>query len=528
MEGQRTKYTFQELGLFNQLIRDYLNGDVDHLVTNKGGVTGYTRQIEAKFGSYSLEERNLLNEVLTDQYHKVKHHDAVLQNLSKLQLKDAYTVVTGHQLNIFSGPLYFIYKICDVIKTARELSSRFKGVEVVPVFWMAAEDHDFEEIASFHLFGEKYTWDKESQQWPVGRLDTSGLYDILKALDSKFDRDQLGQDLLDLFKSSYQSSANLADAVRTYVNDLFGEFGLVIIDGDHPKLKQSFANIMIQEVESNIAWNNVKTTVKNHFSNYKVQVNPRFVNLFYIDDNNRRLRIDFEDNRYRLIGTELNWTKEELIALIQSNPERFSPNVVLRPVYQELVLPNLAYIGGAGEISYWLELKSTFEAFKVSYPILKVRNSFTFLNGDHHKKIGAWDIAWSDLFLNEHDLINIVLEDVVEPFQLNVDPINDYYDQLSEKLSGIDPNLLSSLDAEKAKALKGVANIAAKANKSLKSKHEVKINQVKKLKADLFPNGGLQERTNNILSLYGPLGGQEWIMSMIEEIDAFESRMIIQ
>ena len=214
--------------------------------------------------------------------------------------------------------------------------------------------------------------------------------------------------------------------------------------------------------------------------------------------------------------------------MIQSKPELFSPNVVLRPVYQELVLPNLAYVGGAGEISYWLELKSTFEAFKVSYPILKVRNSFTFLNGDYHKKIGAWDIAWSDLFLNEHDLINIVLEDVVEPFQLNVDPINDYYDQLSEKLSGIDPNLLSSLDAEKAKALKGVANIAAKANKSLKSKHEVKINQVKKLKADLFPNGGLQERTNNILSLYGPLGGQEWIMSMIEEIDAFESRMIIQ
>jgi uncharacterized protein YllA (UPF0747 family) len=112
MEAKRTKYTFQELGLFNQLIQDYLNGDVDHLVTNKGGVTGYTRQIEAKFGAYSWEERNLLNEVLTDQYHKVKHHDAVLQNLSKLQLKDAYTVVTGHQLNVFFWA--FIFHLQDM------------------------------------------------------------------------------------------------------------------------------------------------------------------------------------------------------------------------------------------------------------------------------------------------------------------------------------------------------------------------------------------------------------------------------
>jgi len=521
------KYDFQKLGLFNNLIQDFLNDEVNQLISNTNSLEGYSQQISTKKEHFSSAKRSGLVDALRQQYKNIDISSSVKANINALEQDNTYTITTGHQLSIFAGPLYLIYKICEVIKTARQVAQDNKGITVVPVFWMASEDHDFEEIASFNLFGQAYTWSADNQNWPVGRMPTNGLESMANNLQEKFQNDELGKELLIDFEKCYHQANTLKDAVRLYLNNLFEDYGLVILDGDDKDLKASFSIVMQQEVKENVAWNNIKATCLNHFSNYKVQVNPRFINLFYIHENNVRARIDYDGEIYQAIGLEKTWSKDQLIKSIKEEPWMFSPNVVMRTVYQEHVLPNLSYVGGAGEISYWLELKSTFEEFNIPFPILKVRNSFTFLRPQHVDKINQWAINIEDIYLPTTELIDKVLDSEFEKFNIDTDFVDEYYDHLLINIKSKDPNALRLIEAEKTKALKGLQNIESKVNKTLKNKHESKINQVKKLKSQLFPNGSLQERHDNILHLYGQHSGKAWLDFMINVIDAYESKMII-
>ncbi|RYG23183.1 MAG: bacillithiol biosynthesis cysteine-adding enzyme BshC, partial [Chitinophagaceae bacterium] len=336
-------------------------------------------------------DRQVLVQALRRQYQQTDATLATLTNLESLSKPNAFTVTTGHQLNLFTGPLYFLYKIVSVINLAKELSSAYPDSIFVPMYWMATEDHDFEEISYFNFNGKKFRWNREASG-PVGRLSTDGLDAVLRLFENELGASQHAKEIAELFREAYIRRTNLTESTRWLANKLFGEYGLVIVDGDDPDLKRGFIPYMKDDIENSTAYETVSATIAN-MGDYNIQVNPREINLFYVSDGLRE-RIVSENDGFRIFGTEMFFTKTELLDQLQTNPERFSPNVIMRPLYQEVILPNLSYTGGGGEIAYWLELKSFFETQQVPFPILMVRNSVVMVSEKQQKKRQALDLSW--------------------------------------------------------------------------------------------------------------------------------------
>jgi len=437
-------------------------------------------------------DRELLVDELKKQYSGLRQTDLVIQNLDLLREKNTFTITTGHQLSLFTGPLFFVVKILHTIKLTKELQAINPDNNFVPVYWMASEDHDFDEIKSSHLFSKTLTWNAD-QKGPVGRFELDeGFENVVKEFKEFF-----GQELDEVHQllDSY-SGKDLASATRSLVNELFGRFGLIIIDGDSKKLKESFSGIMKKELLEQFSEKQVlATNQKLEREGLSLQVKPRRINLFYLKDGFRK-GIELSGEAYQIpeVGT---FSKEEILNLLEKEPESFSPNVVLRPLYQEFLLPNLAYIGGAGEISYWLQLKGVFEEAKVDYPMIQVRNSVLWIEPALAKRISKLDIQLEQLFQNTEDLKKWYLE-VNEGDSLQNDKLMSALQVLKVELSKYvvqaDPTLAAFASAELVKLDKQIEFVVSKVKKSAKTKHENAMNGIEVLKSRLFPEGGLQER----------------------------------
>jgi len=396
---------YQNSGYFTSLIKDYLDqkSSLDSLYNRFPTVENFEAQIKEKGSNYNHDNRKILVHVLQKQYQNIRVSKATQHNISALGQSNTFTITTGHQLNLFSGPLYFLYKIISTINLASELKAKYPHSNFVPVYWMATEDHDFEEINYFNFNGKKFCWNKDSSG-PVGRLSTEGLDAVFEVFALELGSSTNAQKIKNLFQKSYLEHSNLADATRYLANELFSDYGLVILDADDADLKSVFIPNIKDEIENQTSFKEVTATVEK-LKDYSIQVNPREINLFYIE-NNLRERIVFENDTYKVNHTDLSFSKEELFQLAETHPEKFSPNVILRPLYQEVLLPNLCYIGGGGEIAYWLELQSFFNAAEVSFPILLVRNSVLLATEKQIKKADALDLSWADLFSKQNDLVN--------------------------------------------------------------------------------------------------------------------------
>ena len=261
--------------------------------------------------------------VLKEQYGGLDISQSVSNSINSLSNSKTFTVTTGHQLNIFTGPLYFIYKIVTVINACKTLKQAYPDYNFVPVYWMACEDHDFEEINHFFFEGNKLEWETD-QKGAVGRFDPSKLKNIAERLPSG----------AEFFKDAY-SQGTLGDAARTYVNHLFGEEGLVVVDGDNPELKALFSHVIEDDLFIHSAADKVSNTSSALESlGYKTQVYAREVNFFYLEDGVRE-RIEKTEDGFVVLDTDIRLSNDEMRKLIQEHPERFSPNVILRPLYQE-------------------------------------------------------------------------------------------------------------------------------------------------------------------------------------------------
>ena len=336
---QKTKIDLQDTSSFSQFFLDYLNEkpELEPFYGLAPKIENFETQISNK--DFDQSKRDTLCQVLNLQYQAVKAKPAVQKNIDLLSKPNTFTITTGHQLNIFTGPLYFLYKIITVINSARELGEKHPDFNFVPVYWMATEDHDFDEISFFNLFGKKYRWECE-EKGGVGRYSTDGVKELLKELPES----------VELFEKAYGDHQNLADAVRCYVNDLFGEYGVVVVDGDSHELKTEFASVIEDDLIRNSAHEKVgEANAALEALGYKTQIFPREINFFYLDDGVRE-RITKEGSKFKVLNTDLSFSETEIKNLIQKSPEKFSPNVVMRPLYQETILPNLAYIGGPAEI----------------------------------------------------------------------------------------------------------------------------------------------------------------------------------
>lgn len=512
---QVEKIALRDTNSFSDFFLDYLDNkeELRKFHGLRPEVACFEEQIGKK--EYADENRQVLCKALEEQYGDIAKSSAVSSNLAQLKETNTYTITTGHQLNIFTGPLYFIYKIATVVNACKTLKEKYPTYNFVPVYWMASEDHDFDEISYFNLFGKKYEWQTD-QKGAVGRFKNEGLKELLDSLPEK----------TELFERAYLESENLADAVRYYVNELFTEEGVVVVDADHAELKSLFAPIIKDELLTSTSNELVESTNSElEAIGYKPQIYAREINFFYLQDGSRE-RIIKEGESYAVNNTSLRFSESEILTALENHPERFSPNVVMRPLYQEVILPNLAYVGGPAEMIYWLQLSKVFAHYKTPFPILLPRNFALYINSASIKKMEKFELTSFDIFRNVEDLrADYLAKHGEDEMNLNgeVDDLKQVYDLLIEKAETVDASLKGFIAAEHAKAAKGLDNIAKRLKKSEEQKHETALNQMGALKDKLFPGGGLQERHDNFLNFY--FNNSNFVKEILDGLDAFDLRM---
>ena len=466
--------------------------------------------------NFESSKRVILANQLTAQYGELETSSTFADNISKLKDENTFTITTGHQLNIFTGPLYFIYKIVTVINACKALKKQYPEFNFVPVYWMATEDHDYDEICYFHFEGQKRTWETD-QTGAVGRFDPIGIKEMAKSLPSG----------ASFFQEAYNDET-LAKAVRKYVNHLFGEEGLVVVDGDDAVLKRELAHVIEDDLFNHHAHTLVTdTTDRLKAAGYKSQVYPREINFFYLKDNIRE-RIEKNGDTYQVLNTDFSFKENEVKELIKNHPEQFSPNVILRPLYQELILPNLAYVGGPAETIYWLQLKDLFDHFKTPFPALMPRNFATIISKSVDEKWSKVGMTKSDLFLKPDDAISKWVELNTSQsltYKQELEKLESLQEDLKKKASEIDPTLVQHVEALHAGFSKKVQKAEKKLLRAEKRKHEEKKNQIYSVHEALFPGGSLQERKDNFLNFY--LKNPAFIEELLETFDAFDFSMYL-
>lgn len=480
-------------------------------------VENFKPQLEEKAKSFSQKNREVLVKVLQSQYAHLKISDAVNENIKALGDNNTFTITTGHQLNIFTGPLYFIYKIVTIINACKQLKVAYPTYNFVPVYWMASEDHDYDEIKYFRLYGKKYIWETD-QKGAVGRFHTSGIEKILNELPGD----------VSVFKEAYLKNKTLSDAVRSYVNALFASEGLVVIDADNKELKSLFKGVIYDDVINCATLPLVDDANKKlEALNYKTQIFCRDINFFYLDDQVRE-RIEKENNTYKVLGTNLRFSESEMKKLVEEHPERFSPNVILRPLYQEVILPNIAYTGGPAEVIYWLQLKSVFDKHNTPFPILLPRNFAMVIDHQVERKFQKLGLSYEELFEDKNFLFNDwTLKNANHKLGVAEERsvVMATFEKLKERASAIDPTLGPFLGAEVKRAINSLEKIERKMLRAEKRLQSDKLRQIEQVKDTLFPNGSLQERTDNFLNFYQK--DNAFISKLMMYLDPFDLKFHI-
>lgn len=464
----------------------YNQETLSELITAPFSLENLGVQMQRKKANYAQETRDTLVKELKKQYANLASTSPVAQNIEKLALITTFTVTTGHQLNIATGPAYVIYKIIHCIRLAEELKKTYPSNDFIPVFWLATEDHDIEEVNHTTLFGKKITWN-EQQGGAVGQYETNHWMEMKAEIASFFQQypDSEIHHLLEKYKGK-----TVAEASQQLYHTLFERYGVVVIEPNVHGLKQLFTETMQREVRAPFVEQCVLTTNKKiEALGFSPQAFARPINLFELS----------KGKRERLL--EVN--NETVLKAIQDTPEKFSPNVMLRPAYQETILPNLVYVGGGGEISYWIQQKGIFDALGLTFPLVSVRNSLQIMDASIQKKCEKLNLSWEDTFKSVLDLQrNYVQSNAGD--ELDFSSINAAFDKLLETLVNqatlFDQNMEKFVEAENSKLTKQIEGIKAKFTKQRKGQMDVAMKQIEDLKSKLFPNNGLQERTESFLS----------------------------
>lgn len=503
--------TFKD-ACFSNLITDYIAGDqvlrsYYHFSPDKKGIA------EAlKSRSDYHVDRETLVKVLLKQYESTVFNNSwklspVLKNIEALASRETFTITTGHQLNIFTGPLYFIFKILTAIKQAEELKKMFPQQHFVPVYWMATEDHDLEEIKTVNVNGEKLIW-QTNQQGATGRMTTEGLEAVIKQAMEKLSGSVHVMNISSVLETAYLKNLSLANATRSLVHELFKNYGLVVVDADEQSLKREAVSVFKDDLLNHTAFKEFKSL--NEFEKkYGLQVHARETNLFYLQPQRRDRIIANADGSYEVMDAGITFSKTELLKELEVKPEKFSPNVVLRPLYQEAILPNLCYIGGPAEVHYWLQLKSLFEKNNIFFPVVALRNCLMVVNKNLYQQKAAMDLNWNELFSDANNIANNYFSKKYTT-QLNLDDerlqLENVYQEIKEKAAAIDITLKKHVDGELTRLKKRITATEKRMLRALKNRHESEVHEIQNLKNSLFPGGQLQERVENVFPFLANFG----------------------
>ena len=500
--------SFRDTAFVSKLICDYVENrpELQLLYHRFPTIENFKDQLEAKQSEFSFEKRRNLVAALTEQYASLSPSELTTKAIQSLADETTFTVTTGQQLNLLGGPLYFLYKIITTINLAKELNHKYPKNKFVPVFWMASEDHDFDEINHFNFQNKRFQWTQQSSG-AVGSLATSGLKEFIKVFSDTLGNSPHAIQLKELVKNAYLKHSNLASSTRYLVHTLFGSEGLLIIDGNNSVLKRLLIPHMTSELINQQAFTTVSKTNKQLLkidAAYKVQVNPREINLFYLKENLRE-RIVKKEGDYSVLNTDLSWDLAGILEEVNTHPERFSPNVIMRPLYQETILPNLCYIGGGGELAYWLQLKSYFEMERIQFPILLHRNSVLLMSQKQHQKLDKLQVAVSDLFKTKEALIQFQIKKIASlpiDFSSQKDQIKQQFQYLYTIANQTDKSFTGAVSAQEKKQIKGLEALEKRLLKAEKKVHTAYIKRLESIHLELFPNGSLQERITNFSEFY--------------------------
>lgn len=528
--------SFPETNYFSKLICDYLDEkeELKPFYNRFPHLTNFREQLQEKHASYDHKNRKVLSSVLMDQYKNLKASVKTTENIKALEHSNTFTVVTGHQLNLFTGPLYFLYKIVATINLCEQLKKEYPSNTFVPVYWMASEDHDFDEINYFNFNGKKFQWKgpgTKEQGGAVGSYTTQGLDSVLELFAAELGKGVHAEALADLFQKAYVEHETLTDATRYLVNALFADQGLVILDASARELKGLFTAQMKQELFESTSQMAVEKTISklNQVDHsYKIQVNPRAINLFYLDQGSRERIIETEMG-YSVNNTDIHWTKAELDEHLTEFPERFSPNVMTRPLYQEVILPNLCYIGGGGELAYWLELKSFFNSQQITFPMLLLRNSVLVISEKQSSKLEKLNISTKQIFLDKNSFINSKIREISNidiDFSDQKELLRQQFKMMYEIAEQTDKSFLGAVKAQEVKQLKGLNRLEKRLLKAQKNKLSDQVSRLVALQNELFPEGNLQERIDNFANIYVQ-HGPAFIAHLVEELDPLHSEFAV-
>lgn len=519
----------KDTNYFSSLMLDYIEQkeQLQPFYNRFPTADNFILQAEDKLKNYT--HRSTLVNALTEQLKNLDLSKKQKKNLELLQLNNTVTITTGHQLNLFTGPIFFFYKILQVIKQAKELNKRQSKINFVPVFWMATEDHDFDEINHFRFGDRIIHWEKE-HGGPVGRLTTDGLEDVFKSFLSILPNGIKKDKLKSLIDSSYLTENTLTEATRRLVHLLFKDYGLIILDGDDKNLKKEMIPAFEKELTMQTSYEAVIPQSEKLLQlGYNVQVNPREINLFYISNPLSRERIVCENDKFFVLNTSLTFTKEEILDELKNSPEKFSPNVILRPLYQETILPNVAYIGGGGELAYWLELKEMFKAFDVDFPLLVLRNSMLIRTKKQADKQLALNLREEDLFTSSREIIkNDVIEnsDLLEKLPELEQQLQHIFNQLESLANQTDQSFANMVQAQRTKQLKGFDKLNKRLVKAEIRKDEERRLRIENLLTDLTQEKGLQERVRNF-SDFDYIDVDQFTEAIYNNIKPFEFNFIL-
>lgn len=520
--------SFKETAAFSALANQYVEHPevFDELLAHAPTEAGIWEAM-AERTNFPAENREVLVASIRQQYASMPDQQLKTAQINLLLDANTFTVTTAHQPNLFGGPAYFIYKIAGAVALANRLNAQGKG-HFVPVYWMGAEDHDFDELNHAYVFGQRLTWET-AQTGAVGRMKLADLQPVVTRLKEILGDSPHAITLFELIQRCYQPQNTLAQATRSLVDVLFGAYGLVVVNGDDEALKALFVPVMLDELQNGASHDLVlKNAALLEAKGFKAQIYPREINLFWLEAGVRERIVRLGDG-YGLAKGQRLWSAVEMMTALQEQPACFSPNVVLRPVYQELVLPNVAFIGGGAEVAYWMLLTKVFKRAQVSFPVVLLRTSAMVIEKSSHSKLEKLALQLHDLFGDTEDIIKAFMDkQEVGAFSLEAitTQFNALYEQAASEVHRVDPSLKAAVLAEGKKTEGVLKGLEARVRKAQKQKHETELNQIRALKSKLFPDNHLQERHDNFMNFY-LTHGDAFIAYCVSEMDPLRKAFLI-
>ena len=505
---ESTYLSYRSTGYFSKLIIDYLAGEksLEPFYEFKPNETGIKEAIN-KRADFPVD-RKLLVDQLKQTYDGLTIHPLVNQNIDALLSESTFTICAAHQPNIFTGHLYFIYKIIHAIKLSEELNATIPNKHFVPVYFMGSEDADLNELGSVTFKGNSYKWNT-NQLGAVGRMKVDEeLIKLINEFEKKSSNDPFIVVVADLLKKSYLPGQTIEKSTLLLLNEMFGKYGLIVFLPDNSSFKNQCQSVFHKELSTGFSQQLINQIAQEFPEEYPLQTKGRPINLFYLKDNIRE-RIEKDENGYQVVNTNLSFTHEQIIEELKKYPERFSPNVILRPLFQEICLPNIVFIGGGGELAYWLELKRIFQHANVFYPVLMLRNSFAIAEKETSLLTKELALQPQQLFLPESELAELLVRKISHN-NLDLDQqqvqLKGLYDEIASIAAKIDATLQQHVNALHHKANKRILYLQKKMLKAEKNKYQEILLKLQKIKAQLFPNGSLQERVDNYFDFHAQHG----------------------